>query len=289
MTSQTSISTSWQSIAISFDERDVHVAERVLQQLRELRGPARARPAPPCPRAARRTASRRPWTRGSCRPTTLRHVAERELLVAGVDALGRVGQQEVASGRPAPRSPGSAGRAPRSSPGTSSTPGSRAWRGERCSATSRQACLDVREVGRVVAQRRRHADEDDVAPIDRSELGREREPSRRERVPEVLLRHAGNREHVPDEVVDARAADVDPNRREPRLRRRAGDVEPDVALPKDGDRASRDRIRRRRRAVSFMAFLSSRRGVRVSGGPIGLSELDDLADRGGSAAETLST
>ncbi len=125
------------------DQRDVHVAERVLQQLRGLRdaggrdgqhlvdeGPVERRGRR---RGLRRVAAHQPW--GGAHPV---------LAVPGIDALGRVGQQEVVSRSAARRTRGSGARPSRWSPGTSWTPGSRACPG---AGTRRRRARPARRTG----------------------------------------------------------------------------------------------------------------------------------------------
>ena len=107
------------------DERDVHVAERVLEELHELGFARSTRPARPCRRARRRTPRPPRATRRRHRTRPWASFTKVHSRVAGVDALGGVAEEEVRA-RGAARPPrGSVAAALRSCPGTSSTRGRR--------------------------------------------------------------------------------------------------------------------------------------------------------------------
>ena len=111
------------------DERDVHVAKRVLEQLHQLgfagrrhrHGLLDERAVEPLDHRARELVDAR---------DDLRRVHERPLAIAGIDALGRVAEKEVDAGAEAARPRGSAATAPRWSRDTSSTRAPRARRVE---------------------------------------------------------------------------------------------------------------------------------------------------------------
>ena len=143
------------------DERDVHVPERVLEQLHQLGLGGRSDRARPCRRARRRTPRRSAATprRSRTRPSACSRTSSRGCRGRCARASSR---EEVGAGPEARAPRGSAAAAPRWCPGRSSTRGSteRAGRSTRRERPGRG--LDVREVGRAVAQRRRHGDHRDV-------------------------------------------------------------------------------------------------------------------------------
>ncbi len=225
-------------------QRDVHVAERVLEELRQSRRRGSTRRPSPCPRAARRTATAIAVASGVQPPTTLRRVPHPELGVARVDrarASTRAGSRSPAR-RPEPAS--SSGRTQRARwcPGRSSTRAPRAMPGRRCCATSRRGRLDEAQVGRVVRDGRRHADQDDAR----------RRPTGSERVENVRLplsmpdaevaRGLRPAPRVAGAQPSMRAASMSiPTTRKPSASAAACEREPDVALADDGDSAVRSR------------------------------------------------
>ena len=80
------------------DERDVHVPERVLEQLGQLGGSRGAHRRPSARRGGRRTSARRLDDSAVESRHHLGRALERPLGVAGIDALGRVADVEVDAG-----------------------------------------------------------------------------------------------------------------------------------------------------------------------------------------------
>ena len=126
------------------DERDVHRAEDVLQQLGQLGGLGRRDADDRVADAARRARSARSAHASVSPPTTFGVVAQRVVGAAGVDALGREREVEVAARRRGRTPRASARRARASCPGRSSTRARRAGR----AAARRRARAWRRSAGR---------------------------------------------------------------------------------------------------------------------------------------------
>ena len=213
------------------DERDVHVPEGVLEQLDQLGLGRRAH--------GHDLVDERAVERLDAEPRRLvdaRHhlgrVHEAPPGVAGVDALGRVPEEELAG--PQPRLLEDRPHQLVGGPGVGRRLEDDERAGSQPAGEGRRRVLDVGQVGRAVAQRRGHGDDGDVEGSDVGGVAH-RPVAGLQRAAELVVGDVGHVRAAGLQGGGALGGGLEPDHLEPDLDRPHGDGEAHVALADDED------------------------------------------------------